>query len=209
MNADSLTDVPSAIDLRNMAEARDWAQSAMEKRPWREEFFRAIAREVVASIPGCLAVLELGSGPGFLARHILEASPSITYVALDFSSAMHSLAEKHLGALADRVQFLEVDFKSPHWSAGLPTFDAVVSVQAVHELRHKRHAPSLYLAIRTLLRSGGIFLMCDHFIGRGEMSDAALYMTPEEHERALRAGGFTQVDRLLQKGGLVLFRAAA
>jgi len=209
MNADSPIDVPSPVDLRTMADAREWADSAMRKRPWREEFFQAIARELCLLNPSQLAVLELGSGPGFLALRILETFPAITYLALDFSSSMHLLAKKRLGSLADRVQFLEADFKASDWSVGLPMFDAVFSVQAIHELRHKQHAPSLYQIVRSLLRSGGVFFMCDHFIGPDGMIDEALYMTPEEHEHALAAGGFIKVDLLLRKGGLILFRASA
>jgi SAM-dependent methyltransferase len=209
MNADSPIDVPSPVDLRTMADAREWADSAMRKRPWREEFFQAIARELCLLNSSQLAVLELGSGPGFLALRILETFPTITYLALDFSPSMHLLAKKRLGSLADRVQFLEADFKGSGWSVGLPMFDAVFSVQAIHELRHKQHAPSLYQIVRSLLRSGGVFLMCDHFIGPGGMIDEALYMTPEEHEHALAVGGFSQVDLLLRKGGLILFRARA
>ena len=202
-------DIPSPIDLRKMDAARDWAKSAMEKRPWRTEFFRSITHELVQLNAANLSVLELGSGPGFLARHLLEALPSVVYVALDFSPAMHELAKEHLGALAERMQFLNVDFKEPHWSAPLSAFDAVVTVQAVHELRHKRHAVSLYGTVRELLRNRGIFLMCDHFIGEGGMSDTALYMSPEEQEAALRLGGFTQVKMILRNGGLALFRATA
>jgi SAM-dependent methyltransferase len=208
MNADSPADVRSPVDLRTMDDARDWADSAMGKRPWREEFFRVISQELCLLKSHGLAVLELGSGPGFLAVRTLETSPVLTYVALDFSSSMHLLAKKRLGALADRVQFLEADFKRADWSLGLPMFDAIVSVQSVHELRHKQFAPSLYHVVRSLLKNGGVFLMCDHFLGQGGMMDAALYMTPEEHERALSVSGFTQVDLLLRKGGLILFRAA-
>lgn len=208
MNADSVSDVPSPIDLRKMDDARDWAETAMVKRPYREEFFQTIAQELGSLESQDLSVLELGSGPGFLALRILETFHAATYVALDFSPSMHALAKERLGALAGRVQFLEVDFKRADWSAGLPTFDAVVSVQAVHELRHKRHALSLYGAVRSLLRTKGVFLMCDHFIGEGGATDAGLNMTPEEHEGALGAGGFSRVDELKRKGSLVLFRAS-
>ena len=131
MNADSPMDVPSPVDLRT-TDARDWADSAMGKRPWREEFFQAISQELCLLKSRGLAVLELGSGPGFLALRILETSPILNYVALDFSSSMHLLAKKRLGALADRVQFLDADFK----------------------------ARSLYHVVRSLLPSGGLFLMC-------------------------------------------------
>ena len=77
-------DVPSAIDLRSMADARDWAASAMLKRPWREEFFRRIAQELAGLDGSGCTVLELGSGPGFLAQRILAALSPVDYIALDF-----------------------------------------------------------------------------------------------------------------------------
>ena len=69
--------------------------------------FRSVVQELLQLNAEGLSVLELGFGPGFLARHLLESSPSLKYVAIDFSPAMHTLAKEHLGALADRVQFLE------------------------------------------------------------------------------------------------------
>ena len=62
--------------------------------------------------------------------------------------------------------------------------------------------------IRRLLREGGVFLICDHFIGEGGMTDTVLYMTPQEQVDSLRLGGFSDVRQVLQKGGLVLLRAA-
>jgi len=38
MIRDFTEDVPSPIDLRSMHDAREWAASAMIKRPWREDF---------------------------------------------------------------------------------------------------------------------------------------------------------------------------
>ena len=66
-------DVASPIDLRTMADARTWAAAALKKRPVREEFFQRIVDELHASALAQLSVLELGSGPGFLARRVLEA----------------------------------------------------------------------------------------------------------------------------------------
>jgi SAM-dependent methyltransferase len=207
MRTDLFADVPSAIDLRSMAHARDWATTAMAKRPWREEFFGQIAHELSQISAAPLSILELGSGPGFLARHVLSALPTSKYVALDFSTAMHELARQRLRGQASQVEFLEVDFRAAHWAKGLPCVDAVVTMQAVHELRHKRHAPQFYQTVRPLVTQGGILLMCDHFVGSQGMSDRMLFMTPEEHAAALRDGGFATVELLLQKGGLVLFRA--
>jgi cyclopropane fatty-acyl-phospholipid synthase-like methyltransferase len=131
-----------------------------------------------------------------------------SYTAFDFSAPMHALARERLGeSLCRHVQFLEADFKHPGWTEGLGRFDAVVTMQAVHELRHKRHAPGFYRNVQGLLRRGGVLLVCDHIRGEGGTMDTALYMTVEEHEAALRTGGFASTALLLKKGGLALFRA--
>jgi cyclopropane fatty-acyl-phospholipid synthase-like methyltransferase len=207
VSRNALADVSSPIDLRSVPDARNWTDTAMAKRPWRTEFFDRIAQELAQISVSPVSVLELGSGPGFLAHHLLSAVPDLTYAALDFSAAMHALAEERLGALTDRVTFIEADFRDREWTIGLPQVDAVVTVQAVHELRHKRHAPSFYRQVRPLLKPGGLFLMCDHEAGDGGMNNKTLFMTRDEHAAALRDGGFSGVELLLQKGGLVLFRA--
>ena len=199
-------DVPSPIDLRNMPDARRWADAAMLVRPARHNVFDRIVQELRDLRSRPRSVLELGSGPGFLADRITVNLSTVAYTALDFSAAMHALARERLGANAERVCFVEGDFKQPHWTSGLATFDAVVAMQAVHELRHKRHAPALYRQVGNVLHPGGSFLMCDHYVGDGAMSDRALFMTMEEHEAALHGAGFTNIHVLLQAGGLVLYR---
>ena len=199
-------DVPSPIDLRNMSDARRWADAAMLVRPARHNVFDRIVQELRDLRSQPLSVLELGSGPGFLAERIIVNLTTFAYTALDFSAAMHALAKDRLGTNAERVRFVESDFKQPHWTSGLPTFDAVVTMQAVHELRHKQHALALYWQVGAVLHPGGSFLMCDHYVGDGAMSDRALFMTMEEHEAALHGAGFTNVHVLLKAGGLVLYR---
>ena len=203
MKTEELADVPSPIDLRIPADAAEWAANAMEKRPWRAEFFDLFAAELSRAE----RVLELGSGPGFLARHLLERLPDLHLELFDFSDAMHELARERLGALGKRVAFRLGSFREPDWALGLPSFDAVITHQAAHEVRHKRHLPALHRQARSRLRPGAPYLMCDHYAGEGGMADDQLYATVEEQEAALRQAGFGKVERLLQKGGLALFRA--
>ncbi len=92
-----LEDVPSPIDLRTMEHAGEWERTAQEKRPSRPEFFEKFASEISGHKPLVVDVLELGSGPGFLADHVLGRLPHLSYVALDFSNAMHELARARLG----------------------------------------------------------------------------------------------------------------
>lgn len=178
----------------------------MVKRPWRTEFFAAFADAL--RVANAQKVLELGSGPGFLARHLIDALPDMSYVALDFSPAMHQLAVARLGDAARRVRFVERNFRDPAWSEGLGSFDHVVTHQAVHELRHKRHASGLHAQVRQLLQTGGRYLVCDHFSGEGGMDNDRLYMSIEEQRSSLKDAGFGQVEPLLLKGGLMLYCAS-
>jgi ubiquinone/menaquinone biosynthesis C-methylase UbiE len=147
MVTDFADDVPSPIDLRTSKHAQEWAASAMLARPWREHFFRQFVAEVALLGRGNLRILERGSGPGFLAEKILAAVPGIHYTMLDFSPAVHELARQRLGPLMQHVRPVVADFKRAAWSVGLRKFDAVLTNQAVHELRHKRHALSLHRSV--------------------------------------------------------------
>jgi SAM-dependent methyltransferase len=201
-------DVPSPVDLRLADDAREWEQSAMSKRPWRVEFFERFACEIRSTSPEVKVVLELGSGPGFLAEHLLRSLNNIEYVLLDFSAAMHTLARARLGELARRAIFIERSFKDENWPHGLGTFQCVVIHQAIHELRHKRYAPQLHAHVASILAPGGVYLVCDHFTGEGGMKNEELFMSIAEQELALRSAGFSSVHLVMAKGGLVLHRAA-
>jgi len=207
MPHDRADDVPSPIDLRLTDDAREWASSAMSKRPWREQFFQQFINELRALDGAPVRVLELGSGPGFLAQRILEAIPSVEYTMLDFSRAMHDLARERLGPLMRHVRPIVADFKRESWGKGLGEFDAVVTIQAVHELRHKKHALALHQTVRSLLSTQGRYLVCDHYVGRDGMGNVALYMTVEEQRDCLEAARFGAVTNLLEMRGLVLHRA--
>ncbi len=179
----------------------------MQKRPWRTEFFDSFALEI-GKQSATAKVLELGSGPGFLAAHLLSKLPQLKLHLLDFSDAMHELARTRLASKASTTTYIARSFRDPDWSAHLGDFDCVITNQAVHELRHKRHAASLHRSVRSLLRPHACYLVCDHFAGDGGMRDNQLYMTIQEQEASLIEAGFSRVDQLLLKGGLVLHRAA-
>jgi SAM-dependent methyltransferase len=200
----TIPDVPSPIDLRQMSDACEWERTAYEKRPWRTDFFAMFADRLKPLQPQVRYVLELGSGPGFLARHLLIELPDLRMILLDFSAAMHELARRRLGSLVNRVEFLSKNFKNSDWVEGLKDFDAVVTNQAVHELRHKRYAAELHRQVRTVLRPGGTYLVCDHFRGESGMSNGELYMTVAEQKAALELAGYASVRQVLLKGGLVL-----
>jgi len=80
-----------------MADALSWEATATVKRPYRVDVFARITGVLRATVRHDARILELGSGPGFLASHLLSELPRLDYHALDFSAAMHELAAVRLG----------------------------------------------------------------------------------------------------------------
>ncbi len=207
MKANDFEDVPSPIDLRKMEDARQWADEVSTLRPWREDFFQYFIESLRPYSGSGLSILELGSGPGFLAQKILDGISFDKYTALDFSDAMHTLAKERLGVSSNRIEFLTRDFLLSDWVDGLPQYQCVITLQAVHELRHKHKAPILYQAINRILAADGVFLVCDHYTEAGDGKNTSLFMNLAEHEKAFRSSGFSDIKCVLKKCGMVLYRA--
>jgi SAM-dependent methyltransferase len=195
-------DVPTAVNFLEPAHARTWTAETTLKKPWRAQFFAAFC----AALPDeRLRILEVGSGPGHLAREILTHRDVAEYVALDFSDAMHELAREHLGELAAHVTFVTRNFRSPDWVAGLTGFDAVVTQQAVHEARHKRHAQPLLVQARTTLAPSGLLLFCDSYASPS--SKPHLFLERDEQPAVLHAAGFATIELLRDEHGMALYAA--
>jgi SAM-dependent methyltransferase len=214
-------DVPSPIDFHDRAQALEWIERTERERPYRRRFFQRIADEL-AGLGWPLSVVELGSGPGLLARHILDAGPIVSsYTLIDFSPAMLAISRERLAGTGSdtgagsgtgsgagsELRFLRLDFRDWNWADGLGQVDAVVSMQAVHELRHKHKAPKLYRQIAAALDAKGVALICDHLPGpAADARRTALYMTVDEQIAALDAAGLS-AGLLLESDGLALYRA--
>ena len=200
-------DVPSPIDLRDPGVAAAWAAEADAKRPWRSELRQAIATLVRDTAPPPRHVLELGCGPGLLAEAVLAACPIARYVALDFSPPMLAMAGRRVGG-DPGVQLVQADFTQPAWTAAVAApFDAVIAMQAVHEIRHKRHVPRLYGEVFGLLRPGGLLAVCDHAPFDVSARWTALYATVDEQHAALAAAGFTERTTQRAERGMYIVSA--
>jgi SAM-dependent methyltransferase len=195
-------DVPIRVDFRDPATARTWIEETRIERPYRPRFFSAFCAALASRSQ--VRILELGSGPGQLAREILVHCDVQSYVALDFSPAMHELAAEHLGELAERIGFVVRDFREPSWPRDLGTFDAVVTLQAAHETRHKRHLVPLLERARTVLVPKGVLLCADHYL-TPEMTLRALLPAREDQPLALERAGFTDVELRYEEGNMALW----
>jgi cyclopropane fatty-acyl-phospholipid synthase-like methyltransferase len=204
-------DVPPGVDFLSEPAARRWAEEAEAKLASRINFFAAFVQAITEHEPTIHRVLELGSGPGFLAEYILSRCVSIErYTLLDFSPTMLNLSAERLRTFGISVSYLRADFKQAGWTRHIDgPYDGIVTMQAVHELRHKRHAWGFYGACHAFSKRGGLLLVCDHLPHNGSERDRALFMTEEEHLAAIQNAGFSEVEILLRTTERLACRAIA
>lgn len=202
-----MNDVASPIDLRNYEDAFEWQETANVKRPWRKDFFDYYVHLISTHHSDPCHVLELGSGPGFLAQHLLSQLADIQYTAFDFSEAMHQLAQEKLKSSEKaRATYIVESFKASGWQNALSQkYDFIIIHQALHELRHKRYATDFHKITRTLLKPKGHYLVCDHLCAANAMQNDQLYMNKQEHLDALEQASFNEIKIPLEIEGLCLF----
>jgi len=198
-------DVPSPIDFHDIVQAREWEQATVRQKPWRPQFFTALASVLNARFRKAFTVLELGSGPGHLAESLLRDCAISHYIALDFSAAMHQLARARVAAFGANIEFVVQDFRVADWGQRLDRFDAVVTMQAAHEVRHTRHLINFFVEARKCMKPDGVFLYCDSYAAEGRHPD--LFLSSENQPLALERAGFQDIRKILDMGKMALFSA--
>lgn len=208
----TIKEVASPIDLRKAADALEWAEEVNVKRPWRYEFFSMYVAEIKSLNLKKTKILEIGAGPGYLAKILLENIESLEYTALDFSEAMHELSRKNLGSFASKANYLTANFKDSGWYnvCQHETFDVVIIHQALHELRHKDFAKEFHIEVRNhLLNTNSLYIVTDHIVKNEEgMKNKDLYMTIDEHINTFSLAGFKSVELLKEKNALCSFKVS-
>ena len=204
-----LKEVPSDHDFFDPAYVKQWSDSITRYRPERKKLFKAFAAEAVRMNTGALSVFELGCGPGFLAEALLENCDIARYTLVDFSPEMLRLSRNRLAKFTDRLVFIQADFKKHNWTdAVLTGFDLIVSLQAVHELRHASRIPNLYSQLHKLIVPGGKILICDHVNSSTPCGHrAAHFMTVDEHLSTFKEVGFTNPKEICPAADLSLMAA--
>ncbi len=200
-------DVPSSIDFSDIEQARAWVIDAVARRRSRPRFFQAFCAALNAHFDYPIRVVELGSGPGHLAREIVTNCIIESYFSIDFSPVMHALAREHLKHLTSHVQFVVADFREDGWSRNIGEVDALVTMQAAHEVRHKSRLPLLFRQIHDLVRPGGLFLYGDHYLETETKKNIDLHVTQEDQLSFLANAGFNPIDLLHNEEGLALYCA--
>jgi len=128
--------------------------------PDREARFAVMVDAVAAVCGPAPHVVDLGSGPGSLARRLLERIPGARVTAIDMDPVLLAIGSKALGDLGGRLAWLDADLRSRWTVAGGHRVDAAVSTTALHWLQPEPLA-ALYRHLATVLRPGGAFLNGD------------------------------------------------
>jgi SAM-dependent methyltransferase len=147
--------------FRDEEYVRGWANRFVPTAP-RLELFDMILAQITREHLAGAHVLELGIGPGYMARHILERSPTISYEGLDFSEAFFRVAEETVGGLRHRLTLTKADLLSPDWPSRLKRPPgAIISTWALHDLGSQQAVADVYARCHATLKEGGVLVNGD------------------------------------------------
>ena len=145
---------------------RGWANRFVPTRD-RLKLFDMISEQISQpSLPNA-HVVELGIGPGYMARHLLERNPVISYEGLDFSEVFFEIAKETIGDLMHRVTLTKADLMNQAWPKKLSkTPGAIISTWALHDLGSQQAVADVYVRCYETLPKGGV-------LANGNMSRGA------------------------------------
>jgi SAM-dependent methyltransferase len=138
-------------------------------------------------------VLELGIGPGYMARHILERNPVYAYEGLDFSEAFFAIARETVGDLAHRLTLTKADLMDQSWPGKLSrTPQAIISTWALHDLGSQQAVADVYARCYETLPEGGVLVNGDFIKPHGTTFDYEPgRFAIDRHLELLRGAGFS------------------
>lgn len=143
-------------------------------------------------------VVELGIGPGYMARHILERNPVITYEGLDFSDAFFEIARETVGDLVYRVTLTKADLMDQDWPSKLSKRPgAIISTWALHDLGSQQAVADVYARCHETLPQGGVLVNGDFIKPDGtDWEYEAGRFEIDRHLELLREAGFSDPKSL-------------
>ena len=170
---------------------REWADEFVPTPP-RLALFDLILSAIPKRDLPHQHVVELGIGPGYMARHILERSEAFSYEGVDFSDAMFDIARETLGDLMTRVSLTSADLLERDWTSRLANQPgAIISTWALHDLASERAIADVYAACHRALPQGGVLVNGDFIKPDGtKFAYEAGRIAIGRHLELLKAAGF-------------------
>jgi SAM-dependent methyltransferase len=148
-------------EFHDAAFVQGWADRFVPTPP-RIALFDLILEHVSASGLPSAHVVELGLGPGYMARHLLERNPTISYEGLDFSEVFFDVARKTIGSYMPRTKLTKADLMDQAWPRSLSQQPgAIISTWALHDLGGQEAVANVYARCYEVLPKGGILINGD------------------------------------------------
>ena len=168
-----------------------WADRFVPSAP-RLALFDMVLTQIRQLPFGDPTILELGLGPGYMARHILERHLKLRYEGLDFSAVFLEVAKRTLGELEARVTFTQADLIDQSWPTRLThPPHAIISTWALHDLGSQQAVADVYARCFETLPKGGILVNGDFIKPNGTAWDyEAGRFEIARHLQFLRQVGF-------------------
>jgi cyclopropane fatty-acyl-phospholipid synthase-like methyltransferase len=148
-------------EFHDAAFVQGWADRFVPSPP-RIALFDLIREQICnPGLPNA-HVLELGLGPGYMARHILQRDASLSYEGLDFSEVFFEVARKTIGAFMSRVTLTKADLMDQNWPEQISKQPgAIISTWALHDLGSQRAVADVYARCYEMLPKGGVLVNGD------------------------------------------------
>jgi SAM-dependent methyltransferase len=146
-------------EFHDAAFVQGWADRFVPTPP-RVALFDLIL-ENISGLPNA-HVVELGLGPGYMARHILERNATVSYEGIDFSDVFFDVAKKTIGRYMPRVQLTKTDLMDQTWPHSVSRQPgAIISTWALHDLGSQQAVADVYARCYETLPNGGVLLNGD------------------------------------------------
>jgi len=131
--------------------------------PGRQDILSVIARLATDFCTGPPLVMDIGCGWGHVSEEILKARPDAIVHMTDYSAEMVALSQDRFRE-NPRISVYQHDLNVGLGPTEKAYYDAVVSCFALHHVQPANRV-GLYRDIRMALKSSGIFINGDLFIG--------------------------------------------
>ena len=184
-------------EFHDAAFVRGWADRFVPTAP-RLRLFDLILQQIrQPNVPNA-HVVELGIGPGYMARYILQRDQTISYEGVDFSEAFFEVARETIGDLMHRVTLTKADLMQQTWPQRLSrTPGAIISTWALHDLGGQQAVADVYARCREVLPLGGVLVNGDFIKPYGttwEFEPGRFEI--DRHFELLREAGFAEAKSL-------------
>lgn len=158
-----------------------------------------------------IRLLELGVGAGGLAQAVLSAlfdgsesgrTSAVEYTGIEIEPALIQHGRKLLVAAGHQdARMIQADLKDDPWARGLGPFDAIFTLQTLHDLGGVDALEAVYRQIHELLAPGGVMVNADFVVPfKKDDTERPRRLPVETHQSLLSSLGYDDFRCKLRLG---------